>query len=102
MIIMKNEFQIMISFRTPSGFKVCGQYFLGQIRAFAESVFASLNGREGMEDKEMLHLDLVEIVQEIPVRIKTISCKLSELCENCQYITRELFRDSIYPVSDNG
>lgn len=98
---MKNEFEIIISFRTPSGFKVCGKYFLGHNRAFAEWVFANLKGHEDMDDKELLHLDLMETAGEIPVRIKTITCKLSELCKNCEYITRELFRESIRPLSDN-
>lgn len=89
---MKSEFELLISFRTPDGFKACGQYFLGKDRIFAETVFDGLNGRQDLADNAMLHLDLLEITEDLPVKVKTISCKLSELCENCQHITRELFR----------
>lgn len=82
----------MISFRTPDGFKVCGQYFLGKDSHFAESVFASLTGCEDTGDKGVLHLDLMETRDSLPVKVKSISCKLSELCANCEHITRELFR----------
>lgn len=88
---MKNEFHILISFRTPEGFKVCGQYFLGQNSQFAQQVFAGLKG-EVSEDKAMLHLDLIESTDGIPAQVKTVSCRLSELCANCEHITRELFR----------
>ncbi|MBD1387061.1 hypothetical protein IDJ75_17375 [Mucilaginibacter rigui] len=40
----------------------------------------------------MLHLDLIEMSDSIPVKVRSLSCKLSELCNNCQHVTRELFR----------
>jgi hypothetical protein len=89
---MKSEFEILISFRTPDGFKACGQYFLGKDKAFAEEVFAGLAGREDIGDKCVLHLDLMETTDGLPVKVRSVSCKLSELCANCEYITRELFR----------
>jgi hypothetical protein len=89
---MKSEFNILISFRTPDGFKNCGQYFLGKDRPLAEDIFKGLTGREDPDDKAVLHLDLVETSDGLPVRVKTICCRLSELCSNCQHITRELFR----------
>lgn len=89
---MKSDFDILISFRTPEGFKVCGQYFLGKDRTFAEGVFSGLTGRKDQDGHTVLQLDLMETVNDIPVKVKTISCKLSELCGNCQHITRELFR----------
>ncbi|MGN6180784.1 MAG: hypothetical protein ACTHNW_16495 [Mucilaginibacter sp.] len=89
---METNFDILISFRTPSGFKVCGQYFLGSHRELAESIFASLNGYEDVDEQAVLHLDLVETAGDLPQKVRTIGCKLSELCGNCQYITRALFR----------
>ena len=89
---MKSAFDLWISFRTPEGFRACGSYFLGNDRAFAETVFAGLIGRDDADDQAVLHLDLMETSGDLPVRVKTVSCKLSELCANCQHITRELFR----------
>lgn len=89
---MKSEYDVLISFRTPDGFKVCGQYFLGKDRGFAESVFTGLIGREDIIDTAVLHLDLMETRDGLPIKIRSVSCKLSELCANCEYITKELFR----------
>jgi len=75
---MDTNFDVLISFRTPFGFKVCGQYFLGHDRVFAEAVFNGMQGREDHNDDAVLHLDLVETNGELPVKVKTISCKLSE------------------------
>ena len=82
----------MVSFRTPTGFKICGQFPLGPERTFAEQVFSGLKGREDLSDSAVLHLDLVESVNDLPQKIKTLGCKLDELSGNYQYITTELFR----------
>ena len=97
---MNANFDILISFRTPSAFKICGQYFLGQDRNFAELVFAGLIGREDASDLALLHLDLMETNGDIPVKVKTIGCKLSELGGNCQHITRELSRQNAIDAAD--
>ncbi|OOQ60395.1 hypothetical protein [Mucilaginibacter pedocola] len=89
---MKAEFDLMISFRTPDGFKQCGQYFLGHDREFADSVFKRLAGDEDIMDSAVLHIDLVETSGSLPANIVTIGCKLSELSANCELVTRELFR----------
>lgn len=90
---MKTDFDLMISFRTPDGFKPCAQYFLGKDRAFAESVFQQLKGGDDSPDQAILHLDLVETNGAVPVKVKTMGCRLSELCDNCKIVTRELFRE---------
>lgn len=96
--VMKRNFEILISFRTPQGFRACGQYFLGKDRAFAEQVFNGLTGRQDIDDNAVIHLDLLELTDCLPEKVKTISCRLNELGENCRYITRELFRsDAIEP-----
>jgi hypothetical protein len=88
---MKRDFKILISMRTPSGFNTCAEYFLGADREFAESVFSGLTGRKDVNNSAILHLDLLESVDDVPVRIKTVGCTLGELSANCQYIIRELF-----------
>jgi len=97
---MNSNFDILISFRTPSGFKVCAQYFLGSDHELAETVFAGLSGTNDISDRAVLHLDLMETKDELPVKVKTIGCRLSELCANCQHITRELFRANAISPGD--
>lgn len=93
---MKTDFKILISLRTPAGFDSCAEYFLGSDRDFAESVFAGLTGRRDVNNNAVLHLDLLESMDDVPVRIKTVSCTLGELAANCQYITCELFRQRAF------
>lgn len=68
-----------------------GQYFIGNNGEAAEGLFKQLKGTSPV-DQAMLHVDLMEMVDELPVKIKTIGCTLDELCENTKLITREIFR----------
>lgn len=89
---MNSNFDILVSFRTPAGFKLCAQFFLGNDAVFAETVFNGLSGSEDLNNHTVLHLDLVETQEGLPEKIRTIGCKLGELCSNCEHVTRELFR----------
>jgi len=89
---MKSQFYLLLSLKTPTGFEAYGQYFLGDDREFAAEIFAGLKGDNALINTNMLHLDLMETVNELPVRIKTICCTLDELAWNCKHIAREIFR----------
>jgi hypothetical protein len=39
-----------------------------------------------------LHIDLMEAVDNLPVKIKSICCTLEELGFNCKLIAKEIFR----------
>ena len=69
-----------------------GQYFFGNDRGAAYNLFRQLKGKETISDTCLLHIDLVETVNELPVKIKTICCTLEELGANCKLIAREIFR----------
>jgi hypothetical protein len=51
-----------------------------------------LKGTTDIDEKNILHLDLMETRNGLPVNIQMITCTLEELAENCKIITRELFR----------
>ncbi|TSJ36530.1 hypothetical protein FO440_22125 [Mucilaginibacter corticis] len=89
---MKTRFYILLSLKTPQGFTDYGQYFFGNDRDVAYGLFAQLKGSADMKDNCLLHIDLMETVNELPVRIKTICCTLDELGANCKLIAREVFR----------
>lgn len=88
--IMKTQFYILLSLKTPAGFVNYGQYFLGDDREAAYGLFDSLKGRQ--DDSALLHIDLMETVNELPVKIRTICCTLEELGLNSRLIAREIFR----------
>lgn len=87
---MKKQFYILLSLKTTTGFSVYGQYFFGDERKAAEDLFAHLKGSQSLHGP--LHIDLMEKVDELPVRIRTICCTLEEMGFNCQLIAKELFR----------
>jgi hypothetical protein len=89
---MKTQFYILLSLKTPQGFVDYGQYFLGDTREAAYGLFRQLKGIETIKDTCMLHIDLMETVDGLPVKIKTICCTLDELAFNCKLIAREIFR----------
>jgi hypothetical protein len=89
---MKTQFYILLSLKTPQGFVDYGQYFLGNDREAASELFRQLKGDKKMNDACLLHIDLMETVDELPVKIKTICCTLEELGVNCKLLAREIFR----------
>lgn len=89
---MKTQFYILLSLKTPDGFENYGQYFFGNDWQAAYALFAELEGSEKIAPNCPLHIDLMETVDELPVRIKTICCTLDQLAENSKKIAREIFR----------
>jgi hypothetical protein len=89
---MKTQFYILLSLKTPRGFVNYGQYFFGNDRESAFGLFSQLKGDVKIKDNCLLHSDLMETVNELPVKIKTICCTLEELGANCKLITREIFQ----------
>lgn len=92
MTAMKTQFYILLSLKTPQGFVNYGQYFFGNDREAAYELFRGLKGSENIQDTCLLHIDLMETVDELPVKIRTICCTLEELGHNGKLITREIFR----------
>ena len=89
---METQFYILLSLKTPQGYADYGQYFFGNDREAAYGLFGQLKGSADLKENCMLHIDLMETVNELPVKIKTICCTLEELALNCKLIAREMFR----------
>ncbi len=89
---MEARFYILLSLKTPQGFANYGRYFLGDDREAAYHLFDELQGEKDIRDQSVLHIDLMETINQLPVKIKTICCTLDQLGENCKLIAREIFR----------
>jgi hypothetical protein len=89
---METQFHILLSLKTNKGFVDYGQYFVGNDRETAYDLFDQLEGGQIISDNALLHIDLMETVNELPVKIKTLCCTLDELGINCKLIAREIFR----------
>ncbi len=89
---MQSQFYIILSLKTPAGFINYGQYFFGNDRQAADELFDQLQGSRTITGQALLHIDLMETVNELPLKIKTIGCTLDELAHNTKLIAREIFR----------
>lgn len=92
LMAMKTQFDIVMSMKTPRGFANYGQFYAGSEREAAYSLFAQLKGSDLPDDHAVLHVDLVETENGVPVAIKSKSCTLDELGWNCKQVAREVFR----------
>jgi len=89
---METQFYILLSLKTTQGYVDYGQYFFGNDREAAYNLFRQLKGDPGMAASCLLHIDLMETVDSLPVKIKSICCTLDELGANCKLIAKEIFR----------
>ena len=89
---METQFYILLSLKTIRGFENYGQYFLGNNRQAALDIFEQLKGNDDITGPCVLHMDFMETVDELPVKIRTICCTLDELGGNCKVIAKEAFR----------
>jgi len=89
---MKTHFYILLSLKTPGGFETYGQYLFGDEWQGAYDLFGQLKGSDQVPDHAIFHIDLMETIAGLPVKIKTISCTLDELGWNTRLIAREIFR----------
>jgi hypothetical protein len=96
MTAMETQFYILLSLKTPRGFVDYGQYFFGDDREAAYELFRQLKGDKQIHEGVPLHIDLMETVNELPVKINSICCTLEELGANCKLIAREIFRLKIW------
>lgn len=89
---MRTVFYIICRLRTADGFEAYGSFNLGNDRGFAHELFDKLQGRGLPQETDVLHLDLMETRDGLPVNLKVISCTAEELAANCKCITKEMFK----------
>jgi len=89
---MDNTFYLILNMRTPDGFVPYGRFELGNHRDFAYSLFEELHGSKDIDDTDILHMDLMELKESLPLNIRVISCTADEIAANCKFLTKELFK----------
>jgi hypothetical protein len=89
---MEAQFYILLSLKTTQGFVDYGQYLFGNDRVAAYDLFRQLKGDPGMVSSCPPHIDLMETIDGLPVKMKSMCCTLEELGFNCKLIARHLFR----------
>ena len=89
---MKTIFYINCHINTPAGPELYGRFEIGNDREKAYDLFSKLKGNKEVNEQNILGLELMETVNELPVNINMLGCTLNELTENCRIITKEVFR----------
>ncbi|MEO7983394.1 MAG: hypothetical protein ABI688_04855 [Bacteroidota bacterium] len=85
-------FYIDINIQTPEGPTQYGRFELGQDRESANELFKKLKGSPAVDPRDMLFIELVEIVNGLPVNIDVLTCDLQQLGTNAMLITQEVFK----------
>lgn len=88
---METTFYILLSIKTINGLESYGRFNIGNDRAAAYHIFRKLKGTSNIDDKNILYLELMETVDNLPLNIQMLSCSLDNLTENCRIITKEIF-----------
>jgi hypothetical protein len=89
---MESRYYILLNLKTPTGFTTYGQFALGDDRQLADELFNQLQGNRDVDHHTLLHIDMMETVNQLPQKIKTIGCTLDELAHNTKIIAREIFK----------
>ena len=89
---MERKFYIELNMKTVDGFVRFGCFELGNDRPFAIRLFGGLAGRPAEDETAVLHMDLVEKQEGLPMNMQVICCTVEELGKNMKYLTRELFK----------
>jgi len=89
---MGSKYYIQLNLKSVDGFETFGCFDLGSDRGFSVRLFAGLEGRPADEDTGVLHMDLVEKRNGLPVNVQVIACTMEELGRNMKYLARELFK----------
>ena len=89
---MDSKYYIELNMKTVDGFERFGCFELGSDREFSVGLFAGLEGRPAVGETGVLHMDLVEKRNGLPMNVQVISCTAEELGANMKYLARELFK----------
>jgi hypothetical protein len=89
---MRTTFYVILRLRTADGFESYGSFNLGNDREFAYRTFSQLKGRELSRETDMLHMDLMETKEGLPVNLRVVCCTAEEIAANVKCITREMFK----------
>jgi hypothetical protein len=83
---------IDISIQTINGPQRFGRFDVGPDRNAARDLFKKLKGSTEINLKDMLYIELMEMVGSLPINLEILTCDLQELGTNTMMITQEIFR----------
>ena len=89
---MGNDFRISFTLRTAQGFERIADFYPGNNRSMALSIFAQPEGSDKVQETDILRLDFMEMQNGLPLNIKIKHCNLSQMTRNCRLLAKGIFK----------
>lgn len=89
---MQPAYYITVWVKAQDDYDQIARVCLGNDRAFAVSLFQGLRCSKQIRNSELLQLDLVESISEVPVTIDIIACTLEQYAYNSRLLAMELLK----------
>jgi hypothetical protein len=93
---MDQQYYIVVDMKSLSGYLEFAKFYLGNDLEFSNELFSGLHVID-INDKAMaLRVELLELRDGIDQVLQTSHCTLKQLKENCEVITKEVFKHFIF------
>ncbi len=89
---METTFYIQLNVKTPDGPECYGRFNIGNDKENALRLFRTLKGNILVDETNFLFMELMEVVDGLPVNLQLRCCTLDELAQNCRTISKEVFQ----------
>ena len=89
---MGSRYYITVWVKARDDYEQIARVCLGADKAFAAGLFQQLRGNKEVRNSELLQLDLVEDISDIPVTIDIIACTLEQYAHNSRLLATELLK----------
>lgn len=93
---MDRQYFIIVDMKSLNGYQEFAKFALGSNLEFSNEVFSKLQVVD-IDDKAMaLRIELLATGDDVNEVLQTRYCTLKQLKENCEVITKEVFRHFIF------
>ena len=89
---MEPDYYITVWVKAKEDYEQIARVCLGDNRPFAANIFHQLKGSKEVRNSELLQLDLVEHIADVPVTIDIIACTLEQYAHNSRVLAAELLK----------
>ena len=89
---MQPGYFITVWVKAKDDYEQIARICLGENKTFANNLFHELRGSKEVRNSELLQLDLVEHIADIPVTIDIIACTLEQYAYNSRVLAAELLK----------
>jgi len=89
---MQPGYYITVWVKAKDDYEQIARICLGENKTFAKNLFHKLRTSKEVRNSELLQLDLVEHIADVPVTIDIIACTLEQYAHNSRVLGAELLK----------